>query len=84
MRQVAGDLDLEMSAPCLESLKLTCGQAVCREPAQLPQLRCLHQESPRLRASDLLSCRSLQRVETGTFCTVAHPSLDLQEEAAVH
>ena len=78
MRQVAGDLDLEMRAPCLESLRLTCGQAVCREAAQLPQLRCLHQESPRLRASDLLSCRNLQRVETGTFCTVAHPSLELQ------
>ncbi len=75
MRQVAGDLDLEMRAPCLESLRLTCGQAACREPAQLPQLRCLYQESPRLRALDLQSCTNLQRVETGTFCTVVPNSV---------
>ena len=74
MHQVAGELDLEMRAPCLESLRLTCGEAACREPAHLPQLRYLHQESPSLRASDLRSCADLQRVQMGAFCTVASPA----------
>ena len=70
VQQVAGDLDLEMHGPHLESLRLSYGQATCRAPAKLPQLRCLYQETPSLRASDLHNCRNLERVELGTFCKV--------------
>ena len=78
VRQVAGDLELEMHAPQLSSLTLSYGQATCREPAQLPMLRRLHQETPTLRAPDLQACSSLSKLALGLFCKVPYLS------AAVH
>ena len=69
--QVAGDLDLALCAPHLESLSLAYGQATCREPAQLPMLRSLQQETPTLRALHLRSCACLSRLELGLHCEVA-------------
>lgn len=59
------ELDLELRAPCLESLRLRCREAVCKKPMQLPQLRYLHHELPDLRASVLRNCAMLQRVQIG-------------------
>jgi hypothetical protein len=70
MCQVTGDLDLEMHAPQLSSLTLSYGQATCREPAQLPKLRRLYQETPTLRAPDLKACTSLSKLVLGLFCKV--------------
>ena len=70
MCQVTGDLDLEMHAPQLSSLTLSYGQATCREPAQLPKLRRLYQETATLRAPDLQACTSLSKLVLGLFCKV--------------
>ncbi len=70
-----------MHAPHLSSLTLSYGQATCREPAQLPKLARLQQETPALRPLDLQACTSLSKLAMGLFCKVPYLAEPLQSSS---